>query len=403
MPLLYFLPWSFLLGSSGLADLVVSYRLLRLAFVLVVAVLAGTGVAVADNRDVPPLPQDWTANEDRAHPLVGAIWSRAAAGLISAQDYGTALAKSRFVLLGETHDNPDHHRLQAWAIRTIAKLRGARLVEGAPQADTVALEMLSSDQQPALDRFYGRNAKVPRQRGSADFGRMLKWETLGWPDYAIYEPIIAAALDAQLVVVPANPGREETRKVGREGAAALPADEVARLALAEPLDAAVQAALDTEIGESHCGMLPAKSIPAMSLVQRLRDARMADALLAAGAYKGAILIAGNGHVRRDRGVPWYMVERGVGPGEITSVAHVEVFADKANASDYIDASGERVDFIVFTPRQARADPCEEMRRQMHEMRLRREASPGGASSGGEARGGAAAAPSPAAAPAPVPK
>lgn len=328
--------------------------------------------ARADNRTVPPLPTDWQSAEQRTHPLAGKIWSRAAGAFVSPQDYGMALAKSRFVLLGENHDNADHHRLQAWAIRTISKLRGARIAEGAPQADTVAMEMLSADQQEALDRFYGRNARVPRRRDAADFGRMLKWETLGWPDYAIYEPIVAAALDASLVVAPANPTREETRRASREGIAAIAPEEARRLALDQPLAAADQDALAAEIAESHCDMLPAAAIPNMSLVQRLRDARMADAMLAAGAYKGAILIAGSGHVREDRGVPWYMARRGIADGEITSVVHVEVTADWLHAQDYAAVEGvAAADFVVFTPRQPRAPACDEMRRQMQEMKPRK--------------------------------
>jgi uncharacterized iron-regulated protein len=335
--------------------------------------------ARADNRDVLPWPSEWTAAEGRDHPLVGRIWSRAAGGLVSPQEYGTALARSRFILLGEHHDNADHHRLQAWAIATVSKLRGARLVEGAPQADAVAFEMLTPDQQEALDKFYGRNAKVPRTRTASDFGRIVKWETLGWPDFKTYEPIVAAALDAQLQIVAANPAREETRKAGREGAAGLAGDDVRRLGLDPPLEAKLAADLAEEIEESHCGMLPATALPNMSLVQRLRDARMADALLAVGEWKGAFLIAGNGHVRRDRGVPLYLARRGIAEVgvQVTSVMHVEVTAGKDRIEDYLDDGNDALaDYIVLTARHARPDPCEEMRRQMERMRAQKKPSAG---------------------------
>lgn len=328
--------------------------------------------AHADNRDVLPWPSDWSATEGRDHPLAGKIWSHAAGKLVTPQDYGTALARTRFLLLGESHDNADHHRLQAWAISTVAKLRGARLVEGAPQADAVAFEMLTPDQQEALDRFYGRNAKVPRPRTAADFGRMLKWDTLGWPDYGTYEPIVAAALDAQLQIIAANPARDETRKVGREGLAWLGADVARGLALDADLETSAASALTEEIRLSHCDMLPAAALPNMSLVQRLRDARMAEALLSVGTWKGAFLIAGNGHVRKDRGVPWYLARRGIAAAEIASVMHIEVAADKQQPQDYLaDISVGVADYVVFTPRQTRPDPCDEMRRQMDQMRAQK--------------------------------
>lgn len=344
--------------------------ILTLAVLLFVTLLAPA--VRADNRDVLPWPGAWTSEAGRDHPLAGQIWSRAAGGIVSAQDYGTALARSRFILLGEHHDNADHHRLQAWAIATVSKLRGARLVEGAPQADFVALEMLSEDQSEALDRFYGRNARVPRPRSAQDFGRMLKWETLGWPDYALYEPIVEAAINAYLQVVPANAAKEETRRVGREGIAALPADEARRLALDVGLDDASATDLVQEIRTSHCDMLPAQAIPNTTMVQRLRDARMADALIKAGEWKGAFLIAGNGHVRSDRGVPWYLARRGVADAQVTSVMHVEVTEDKTQLEDYLAGnSSKAADFLVFTPRQPRPDACEEMRRQMEKMRAQR--------------------------------
>jgi uncharacterized iron-regulated protein len=336
------------------------------------------GVARADNQTVPEWPGAWAAPELRDHPLAGRIWSRAQGGFVSAQDYGMQLAKSRFVLLGEVHDNPDHHRLQAWAIDAVIRLRGARAVDVVAQMNAVAMEMLSADEHEAIDRFYGRNARVPRPRTPADFGRLVKWDKLGWPPYEIYRPIIEAALNAHLVITPANPARAESRKVSREGLGALAADVVARLGLDRPLTVAQDNALAVEIRESHCGMLPETAIPNMSAVQRLRDARMADALLHSQS-KGATLIAGNGHVRRDRAVPWYLAARGVADKDIAAVRHIEVEVDKTAPEDYdlgVNGQGEAADladFVVFTPRQPRPEACEEMRQQMEAIKAKRRA------------------------------
>lgn len=342
--------------------------------------------ASADNRDVPLLPLDWVAKEERSHPLAGRIWSAAAGDFVTAQQYGTHLAKTRFVLLGEVHDNPDHHRLQAWAIATISKLRGARLVEGAPQMDVVAMEMLTPAELPALDRFYGRNARVPRVRSAEDFGRMLKWDKLGWPDYATYQPIVEEALKSHLTLTPASPARDENRRVSKEGLSALEARERMRLALDQPLAPTDAAALADEIRDSHCGMLPAAALPNMSEVQRLRDARMADAMLVS-EWKGAILIAGNGHVRKDRGAPLYLARRGIGASDMVVVKHVEVEAGKEQAADYeLTPENAHADYVIFTPRQPRPEPCEEMRRQMEAIKARaagsKEPAPAAAKPGG---------------------
>ncbi|MDX2258232.1 MAG: ChaN family lipoprotein [Hyphomicrobiaceae bacterium] len=336
--------------------------LLVLLLVPIVHGFAGSG-ARADNRTVPALPTDWRATGLIDHPLVGKVWSSAQGAIVPAQDMGRAIALGRFVLLGEVHDNPDHHLWQAWGIRTISKLRGARIVEGAPQIEIIAMEMLSVDQNAGIDRFYGRDVEVPRPRGAKAFGRMVGWETSGWPDYAIYAPIIDQALFEQIVVVPASASRELTRNVSKEGLAALSIEEADRLALSKPLPEADAQALRDEIRDSHCGLMPETAFDRMSVVQRFRDATMADALLSVATGKGGILIAGNGHVRRDRGVAHYLAARGVAPKDIVAVGIVEVAEGKVDPQAYAAGPGGQsiYDFVVFTPRLERPDPCVAMR------------------------------------------
>jgi uncharacterized iron-regulated protein len=57
----------------------------------------------------------------------------------------------------------------------------------------------------------------------------------------------------------------------------------------------------------------------------VRDAHMARRLLdAAARADGAVLIAGAGHVRRDRGVPAHLVRLGADPSTVASLAFLEV-------------------------------------------------------------------------------
>lgn len=370
--------------------------MLCLALAGVVGVwIAAAPIASADNRSAPPVPVDWVSETARDHPLVGTIYDLRAGAVSDADTLARALALARFPLLGEIHDNPDHHLWQAWGIRAISKLRGARIVEGAPQIDMIAMEMLSVDQYDGIDKFYGRNARVPRKRKPKAFGRLVNWEKSGWPDFAIYEPIIAQAQYEQIAVVPASPSRTDNRGVSKSGVAAhLGEPEVARLALAAPLEPALQTDLLAEIKNSHCGLMPEKHFPRMAEVQRYRDAVMADALLSAGDQKGAILIAGNGHTRRDRGVALYLEDRGVASDRIVSVGMVEVIPGKNEVSDYeLKASNGALmyDFVVFTPRKDREDPCERMKAAYAKMRSKRagsgsEAPQHGKSTAGEASG-----------------
>ena len=58
-------------------------------------------------------------------------------------------------------------------------------------------------------------------------------------------------------------------------------------------------------GDAHCNALPETLLAGMVEAQRLRDADLAAAALAAHARNGGpvVVIAGNGHVRGDWGVP----------------------------------------------------------------------------------------------------
>ena len=74
----------------------------------------------------------------------------------------------------------------------------------------------------------------------------------------------------------------------------------------------------------------------------------------------AVLIAGNGHVRGDRGVPFYLP-----PEESLSIVMLEVSADRTEAIRY---RSHGADFIYFTPRVDDLDPCEVYRKQLEKMR-----------------------------------
>ena len=127
----------------------------------------------------------------------------------------------------------------------------------------------------------------------------------GWPPWALYEPIarVALANDAQIVAADLNEAQK--RAVFGE-AQALRTSFVRRTGLDRDFPAGLTSDLRDELHEAHCGQESPDVLRGMYQVQRARDAMMADRLAAASGKAGGILIAGNGHVRNDRGVPWYL-------------------------------------------------------------------------------------------------
>jgi len=131
----------------------------------------------------------------------------------------------------------------------------------------------------------------------------LDWETSGWPDFALYAPLFA--FGAEVPIYGAHVDRETAQGAFEAGAAAVFAGDAARFGLTGALPEAEQAAREAEQMAAHCDALPPEILPGFVEAQRLRDAALAEAALAALAAHGppVAIITGNGHARRDWGVP----------------------------------------------------------------------------------------------------
>ena len=264
-------------------------------------------------------------------------------------------------LLGEVHDNPEHHRVRG----DILWPRDDRLASTRNLRPAAVFEHIRTIQQVQLDRFYEQARKSRRLWGAPDLLKELAWESSGWPPGKIFEPLFAGALWAKLPIHPGNAPRERTRALARGEEAGITPAEKARLDLARAMPEPLLQALALELEGSHCGAVPASAFPAMSLAQRYTDAHLAGVLVdTADGQGGAFLLAGNGHVRSDRGVPWYL--RRLAPQrKLASVLLLEVEDGKTDAAAYMPRAPDgapAADYVLFTPRHARPDPCEGMRR-----------------------------------------
>ncbi|MEQ9489855.1 MAG: ChaN family lipoprotein [Alphaproteobacteria bacterium] len=290
---------------------------------------------------------DWRHDVHAGHALVGKIWSVGENGFVGQQELLQVLQAVPVVLLGEKHDNADHHRLQAQIVQALAS-------EGMRPA--LVFEMLTPMQDDAEAAIHD-----PDISWSA-LDSILAWSDRGWPEWDSYRRILAVARRSRLPVLPGNAQRQETHAVSRAGLDHLSNGERERLALNAPLPVRAQQQLDEELMQSHCGHLPEAALPGMAAVQRLRDARLADAVLRATARgRPAVLIAGAGHVRKDRAVPLYLMQRV--PGLVViSIAIREVDASETDPAAYagLEKSDGSVlyDYVIFTPRVDDDDPCD---------------------------------------------
>jgi uncharacterized iron-regulated protein len=248
------------------------------------------------------------------------------------------LAARPLVLLGEVHDNAVQHRIRAAAL--------ARLLEQG-RRPALAFEQFDRERQAAIDR--ARAAPPPADRALADHvieqGRA---PGDGW-QWSYYRPFVELALRYQLPIVAANLSRADAARVAREGlTAVLAAGELRRLGL-DAIDPGLQRAHEDAVNEGHCRLLPATALPGLARAQIARDAVLAAALRG-HADRGVVLLTGNGHARRDIGVPRHLSDEQ--RQRTWSIGLLE------------DGTSERAgafDVAFHTVAQPRPDPCEQLK------------------------------------------
>ena len=245
-----------------------------------------------------------------------------------------AMARAPIVLLGEVHDNAAQHALRAQALQRL-------LAGGARPA--IAFEQFDSEQQAAIDAIRaepGLDAAARAERLIAAAGAK------GW-DWALYRPYVQLALQYDLPIVAANLSRSQAMRVATEGLDAVftPAQRGA-LGL-DHIGPELERAQEYEIELGHCGGLPADALPAMAQAQIARDAMLAQALL---PYlgRGVVLLTGNGHARRDIGVPQHL--SAADQARLVSIGLLEDDGKADTRAGFFDVS-------FLTPVQKREDPC----------------------------------------------
>ncbi len=252
-----------------------------------------------------------------------------------------------YLLLGEVHDNERLHALRfGYLLDASAILEGRTVI--------LALEQFDVERQGDLDRFIAALSEVERQDPAAAkklaIAAGFNFEGWGWKNY---EPALQLALRRHWKILAANLSREQAMALTKGGAPLLmdrlnvdwTGHELERMA--------------KEMQDGHCGLLPERAIAGMVKAQQARDAQMAKVIAQAKAtVPGSVilLLAGNGHVRKDSGVPRYL--RALDPqAKVLAWGFIEALQGAAT-------SGSVYDDVVVAPAQARPDPCEGLKEKL---------------------------------------
>lgn len=241
-----------------------------------------------------------------------------------------AARAANVLFLGEVHDNPTHHAVQAAWVEEL-------------QPGAIVFEMIEPD---VATRITDEN-----RQDAERLAAVLAWEESGWPDFEMYYPIFTAAPAA--AIFGAGIPREEVEPVmNGDFSVFFSEDQVRRLGLDQPLAPADQAAREALQAAAHCDALPEELLPAMVAVQRARDAALAHAVLQAvdAGLTPVAVITGNGHVRADWGAPAVLAR---------AAPDLEVFVLAQSEEGRSPEGG--FDIVVDAPAPDRPDPCDAFR------------------------------------------
>ncbi len=223
---------------------------------------------------------------------------------VSGKEVLARAAAAEIVLLGEQHDDEDHHRWQAQVLAGLQALRPEMVI---------GFEMFQRQVQPALERWVAGELTLPA------FLAQTAWEEHWNFPIELYLPLFQFARINRIPMVALNVDAKLTRAIGDKGWEAIPNRERQGVSRAAPASEAYRDFLFGVYSE-HAHRQEARSSRGFQYfveAQQNWDRAMAEALLARrisgpqGQPPLIVGIMGSGHLRDGLGVPHQLRDLGV--------------------------------------------------------------------------------------------
>lgn len=209
------------------------------------------------------------------------------------------LQQARVVYVGESHDNPHHHAVQAAMLLHLW---------AADRSLGLGLEMFQRPFQAPL-AAYGRG-----ELAEADFLAQTEYAERWGHDFALYRPLLELAVAHHVPLYALNAPRELTRKIARQGLDALTPEERAQVPELDRGSASHRSMVRAAFDEHG---MPADRFEAFYTAQLVWDETMAqtvaEVLAGPEAPARMLVLAGLGHVRGGLGIPRRAAQRGAKP------------------------------------------------------------------------------------------
>lgn len=208
------------------------------------------------------------------------------------------LAATRVVLLGERHDDADHHR---WQLQVIAALHAQQ-----PNL-VIGMEMLPRRAQPVLDQW------VAGQLTESDLLTRTEWARVWGFDASMYLPILHFARLNRIPVAAVNVDRAIVSEVGAKGLAAVPEEQREGVGAPAAARRAYRDRLEQVFREHGSSSDGAAAFDRFVQAQLFWDRGFAEGLAAAARRPGDPLVVGimgSGHLAHGDGVPHQLADLG---------------------------------------------------------------------------------------------
>lgn len=246
------------------------------------------------------------------------IWDVRTGERIELEELFDRLGSARFVLVGESHGNEWHHRVQS------------RIYEGLsdrnPGSVLLGMEMVEARFQRTLDRY------VKGQIGEGEMLERVGWQERWGVDPMYYAPMWRRARVEGQRVIGLNARRELVRKVGQVGIAGLNYSEQGELPDMELGPEAYRQDLE-RVFLAHGMGSDSEGLERFFQAQVLWDEMMAETAFKAleQAPPGAqmMIVSGRGHIERGYGIPSRLIRRGAEPEEVVTIIAVSRGSGKA--------------------------------------------------------------------------
>jgi uncharacterized iron-regulated protein len=230
------------------------------------------------------------------------VWVDPASNEKKRDDPIAELAKHSVVLLGESHEEAEHHR---WQLHTIAALFSRR------PAMVLGFEMFPRRVQPVLDRWS------KGELNEDTFLREVDWPQVWGIASELYLPLFHFARMHRLPMLALNVDRATNRRVAAQGFAAFSRNE--REGVGEPAPASAfyrDRLFEWFKQHPHAGQdarAQSEAFERFVRAQLFWDRAMAEAIANARRGQTALVVGilGSGHVEFGDGVPHQLAALGV--------------------------------------------------------------------------------------------